>query len=83
MTVGGLHVGNIISGQFFFEDEAPDFDLFRAQARRYGFDEEAYITVIQVVPRDLYGVPRVRAPGRPGSGRCGLLGISARGEGQL
>ena len=51
ITVGGRHMGNIFSGQFFFEDEEPDYDLFLAQARRYGFDEEAYIAAIRVVPR--------------------------------
>ncbi len=51
IMVGGRHVGNIFSGQFFFEDEVPDYDLFQAQARRYGFDEEAYIAAIRAVPR--------------------------------
>ncbi len=51
ITVGERHVGNIFSGQFFFEDESPDYDLFRAQARRYGFDEEAYLAAIRATPR--------------------------------
>ncbi len=39
IVVGGKVLGNIFSGQFFFEDEAVDRELFRAQAQRYGFDE--------------------------------------------
>jgi len=39
IMVGGQHVGNIFSGQFFFEDEPLDYELFRSQARQYGFNE--------------------------------------------
>src|SRR6266568_7598683 len=39
LSVAGHHVGNIFSGQFFFDDEPVDQDRFRSQARRYGFDE--------------------------------------------
>jgi PAS domain S-box-containing protein len=51
IVVGGQHVGNLFSGQFLFEDEAPDYDFFRAQARQYGFDEEAYVAALKSVPR--------------------------------
>ena len=51
LMMGGQHVGNIFSGQFFFEEESLDYDLFRSQAKRYGFDEQAYITALQAVPR--------------------------------
>ncbi len=51
IMVGGRHVGNLFLGQFFFEDESPDYDLFRAQARRYGFDEAEYLTALDRVPR--------------------------------
>ena len=44
-------MGNVFSGQFFFEDEALDYDLFRAQARQYGFSEEEYIAALEAVPR--------------------------------
>jgi PAS domain S-box-containing protein len=49
--VGGKHLGNIFTGQFFFEGEAVDRELFRAQARTYGFDEEAYLAALDRVPR--------------------------------
>jgi len=51
ITMGGQHVGNIISGQFFFEDEPLDFRLFRSKARKYGFNEEEYIAALKKVPR--------------------------------
>jgi len=51
VSVGGKHLGNIFSGQFFFEDETLDHDLFRAQAARYGFDERAYLAALEAVPR--------------------------------
>jgi PAS domain S-box-containing protein len=51
LIVGGEHVGNIFSGQFFFEDEEIDFGLFRSQAERYGFDEAKYIGALEAVPR--------------------------------
>ncbi|HEX2770058.1 MAG TPA: PAS domain S-box protein, partial [Geobacteraceae bacterium] len=49
--VGGRHMGNLFMGQFFFENEELDYDLFRAQARQYGFPEEEYIAALEAVPR--------------------------------
>ena len=51
IMVAGKHVGNVFSGQFFFEGESLDYELFRSQARRYGFDEEEYLAALQAVPR--------------------------------
>ena len=51
IMVGGQHVGNVFSGQFFFEDEPLDYELFRSQAREYGFNEEEYIAALETVPR--------------------------------
>ena len=51
IIVAGQHVGNIFSGQFFFEDEPVDYELFRVQARKYGFNEEEYIAALEKVPR--------------------------------
>ncbi len=49
--VAGQHVGNIFTGQFFFEGETADRELFRAQAQTYGFDENAYLAALDRVPR--------------------------------
>jgi len=51
ITLGGTHIGNIFLGQFLFDDESVDYDLFRAQAGRYGFEESSYIAALERVPR--------------------------------
>jgi two-component system, sensor histidine kinase and response regulator len=51
ITVGTKHIGNLFLGQFLFDDEPLDLEGFRAQARRYGFDEAAYLTAYAQVPR--------------------------------
>ncbi|HEX9076235.1 MAG TPA: MASE3 domain-containing protein, partial [Anaerolineae bacterium] len=51
IMLGDRHVGNVFSGQFFFEDEPVDRELFRAQAVRYGFDEVPYLAALDRVPR--------------------------------
>ena len=51
IMVGGQQVGILFSGQFFFEDELLDYELFRTQARKYGFNEEEYIAALEKVPR--------------------------------
>jgi PAS domain S-box-containing protein len=51
IIVGGRHMGNLFLGQFFFADERIDFDLFRSQARRYGFPEDEYIAALEAMPR--------------------------------
>jgi PAS domain S-box-containing protein len=48
ILIDGVHYGNFFTGQFFLEK--PDLDFFRAQARKYGFDEEAYLQAVQKVP---------------------------------
>ncbi|WP_319579444.1 PAS domain S-box protein [uncultured Methanospirillum sp.] len=51
IMVGGVHLGNLFLGQFLFDDEAIDYDIFKAQARLYGFDEKDYISALEQVPR--------------------------------
>ena len=51
IVVGGRHVGNLFLGQFFYTDEVPDLEVFRAQARRYGFAEKEYLAALGRVPR--------------------------------
>ncbi len=55
LFISGKHVGNIYTGQFFYEDDLPDVRDFEAQAKRYGFDKEAYIKAllrVQHISRD-------------------------------
>jgi PAS domain S-box-containing protein len=51
ILVGGRHVGNLFMGQFFLESEPLDYELFKAQAKRYGFDEKQYLSALEAVPR--------------------------------
>ena len=51
IVVGGRHMGNLFLGQFFFDDEEPDPEVFRAQARQHGFDETDYLAALGRVPR--------------------------------
>lgn len=49
--LGGRRVGGLFCGQFFFEGETVDRDLFARQAREHGFDEQAYLAALDRVPR--------------------------------
>lgn len=49
VMVGDTHVGNLFSGQFFFEDQPPDIQVFQDQARRFGFDEREYLDALSRV----------------------------------
>lgn len=49
--VGDQHVANVLTGQFFFDDEQIDVEFFRGQAETYGFPEQEYLDLIQSVPR--------------------------------
>ncbi|MDD5702077.1 MAG: PocR ligand-binding domain-containing protein [Dehalococcoidales bacterium] len=49
--IGDRHLGNIFSGQYFYEDEHVDYDFFAAQADRYGFDKADYLEAVRKVPR--------------------------------
>jgi len=48
--ISGRHLGNIILGQMMLEDEPRDREIFRAQARRYGFNEQKYLAAFERVP---------------------------------
>jgi len=51
LFVGDMHVGNIFSGQFLYDDEEPDVTFFERQAERYGFDHDDYVNAAMSVPR--------------------------------
>ena len=48
ILVGGEHLGNAFVGQLFLEK--PDLEFFRAQAAKYGFDEDAYLEAVDRAP---------------------------------
>ncbi len=49
--VAQTHVCNLYLGQFLFEGETPDLNVFSEQAERYGFDRGAYLASLERVPR--------------------------------
>jgi PAS domain S-box-containing protein len=51
LMIGGKHVGNIFTGQFFYEEDTIDEAAFAAQAARFGFDQESYLAALRRVPR--------------------------------
>ena len=48
IIINGIHYGNFFTGQFFLEE--PNIDFFRTQAKKYGFNEKAYIEAVRKVP---------------------------------
>jgi len=48
IIVGGEHVANFFTGQFFFHP--PDEKAFIAQAEEFGFDKKAYLEALHNVP---------------------------------
>lgn len=51
LFVGKKHIGNIFTGQFFYDDDEVDESFFIKQAQKYGFDQELYLEVLRRTPR--------------------------------
>ena len=51
LYVGTEHLGNIYTGQFFYDDEQIDEAFFIQQAEQYGFDEASYLEALRHVHR--------------------------------
>ncbi len=51
IEMGGQQVGKVCLGQFFYDDESLDYEFFRNQAKKYGFDQAAYLAALDRVPR--------------------------------
>jgi PAS domain S-box-containing protein len=50
LFIAGKHVGNVYSGQFFFEGDKVDREVFVKQAKKYGFNEKEYLAALDRVP---------------------------------
>jgi PAS domain S-box-containing protein len=50
IIIAGEHMATFFTGQFFYDDDHPDVEYFRAQAREFGFDEESYLEALGRVP---------------------------------
>ena len=48
IIIDGKHLGSFFTGQFFLEE--PDLEFFKKQAKKYGFDEKAYMAAVEKVP---------------------------------
>lgn len=48
LIIEGVHYGNFFTGQFFLKQ--PDMTFFKKQAKKYGFNEEAYLEAVRKVP---------------------------------
>jgi PAS domain S-box-containing protein len=48
IVVDNTHIGNLFTGQFFFEE--PDFQYFEQRAFEFDFDREAYLEALSRVP---------------------------------
>ena len=51
LYIRGRHVGNIFTGQFFYDDDEVDEADFAARAREHGFDVDAYMEAFRRIPR--------------------------------
>lgn len=51
IIAGNKHIANLFLGQFFFEDEVPEYEIFLNQAKIYGFDEKEYLAALDRVPK--------------------------------
>ena len=51
LYIGDTHLGNIYTGQFFYEDDPVDEAFFMEQAALYGFEKEAYMAAYRRIPR--------------------------------
>ncbi|XUW99638.1 MAG: MASE3 domain-containing protein [Dehalogenimonas sp.] len=51
LYIGDRHVGNVFTGQFFFDDEHLDESLFLKQADEFGFDKSGYVAALKRAPQ--------------------------------
>ena len=51
LYVGNKHMGNIYTGQFFYDDDSVDETKFIQQAEKYGFDKNSYMEAFRRIPR--------------------------------
>ncbi len=50
VLVAGQHLATLFIGQFFYEGEVPDREIFVRQAQQFGFDQDAYLAALDLVP---------------------------------
>ena len=50
LYIGSRHMGNIFTGQFFYDDDIIDESVFTRQAEKFGFDRDEYLAALHRVP---------------------------------
>jgi PAS domain S-box-containing protein len=50
IIINGEHLATLFTGQFFYDDEQPDPEFFRAQAEEFDFDTDDYLAALSRVP---------------------------------
>ena len=51
LYIGTKHLGNIFTGQFFYDDDPIDEESFMKQAYLYGFEKDSYMDAYRRIPR--------------------------------
>ncbi|MCX6699697.1 MAG: PAS domain S-box protein [Methanomicrobiales archaeon] len=51
LYIGTKHMGNIFTGQFFYDDDIVDELVFIRQAEEHGFDRDTYLAALHRVPK--------------------------------
>jgi len=51
LYIAGHYVGNIFAGQFFYDDEVVDENIYITHAEKYGFEKDEYLAALRRVPR--------------------------------
>ncbi len=51
LYIGAIHLGNIFTGQFFYDDEDINEERFVKQAEKYDFDKTSYMEAYRKIPR--------------------------------
>jgi ligand-binding sensor protein len=50
IVTDGHHLASIFTGQFFYQDDPPNRELFITQSRKLGFDQEKYLQALDPMP---------------------------------
>lgn len=51
IIIDGKVVGALYLGQFIYDDDVLDYDVFRKQAKLFGYDEDKYMKALESVPQ--------------------------------
>ena len=50
IIVEGEYLGSVMMGQFFYDDEIIDFEIFKKQSIEFGFNQDEYLEALKKVP---------------------------------